>query len=76
MPKTTPKSANTNSEAQGQQQEYRDGDGVGVVESSTRARQGFWDSRIVIVLAVSIGLAVGAYVILQMYFGADTSLGQ
>lgn len=73
---STPRPANSPSDAQGQQQEYRDGDGVGPVKGATAARQGFFGGRIVIVMAVSIGLAIVAFLILRAVYFTGATTGQ
>jgi hypothetical protein len=52
----------------GQQNEYRNDDGVGAVKGPVEARQGMWGARTVVVLGVSLALAVVAYFVLQAWF--------
>jgi len=65
-----PRPARSRSDALGQQQKYRDGDGIGAVETPVQARGGFRGPAMLWVLGISLLLAIIAYAILQGWFGA------
>ncbi len=62
--RSSPQAAKSSRDAQGQQNEYRDGDGVGVQKSSTASRQGYRDIPVVYVMISSIVLVAVAFAVI------------
>jgi hypothetical protein len=72
MADTGPRPATSRRDAQGQQPEYHDRDGVGVSKGKVSARQATKDRPVAMVLGLSVVLAVIAGVIVYFMFAAGT----